>query len=156
MQARVQAMLEWEHPGPGGYFDDGGNPAQEPHLVLGEDYVMEAMDPDLRHSQIRFAYNFADSPGVIFEYAGLDPQAAYRVRVTYVTTGRMAGNVTLAAGPQGELVVHEPLDMPQRTPQQYEFPLPPAAYAHGRLRLSFTTGGKGRGPLVPELWLIKG
>lgn len=152
----VAAVLGWEHPGPGGYYDDGGNPAREPHLVLGEDYTMEAMDPTIRHSQTRFAYNFADTPGVIFEYQGLDPQAAYRVRVTYLTTGRMAGNVELVAGDQGQYQVHGPLDMPRHTPQQFEFPLPPAAYADGRLRLSFRSGGQGRGPLVPELWVIKG
>jgi len=150
----IDEILHWDDPGPGGHYEDGGNPAREPHLVLGEDYVMESMGPDLRHSQTRMAYNFADTPGVIFEFPDLDPTARYRVRVTYVTTGRMAGDIRLLAGPEGQHEIHGPMDMP-RQPQFLEWPIPREAYANGRLRLQFVTGGKGRGPLVPELWLIR-
>lgn len=150
----VDEVLEWQNPGPGGFYDDGGDPGNEPHLVLGDDYVMEYMGP-LRHSQTQFAYNFADTPGVIFEYEGLDPQAGYVVRVDYVTTGRMKGNVMLVAGTNGEHEIHGPLDMPHHVPERHEYAIPPAAYADGKLRLNFKGGGKGRGPLVSELWVIR-
>ena len=34
-RAAIQRILNWTNPGPGGFYDDLGNPAKEPHLVRG-------------------------------------------------------------------------------------------------------------------------
>jgi hypothetical protein len=36
--AAIDRIIPWTDPGPGGYYDDLGNPAQQPHLVRGLSY----------------------------------------------------------------------------------------------------------------------
>jgi hypothetical protein len=88
-------------------------------------------------------------------YTGLDPSAAYKVRVVY--TGDMfAVKLRLLANETFE--VH-PFLLKPRDMTPLEFDVPHEATHSGSLNLSWHTergrGGNGRGCQVSEVWLIK-
>lgn len=161
--ARLDALLNRTDPGPGGSYDDLGDPANQPHLVRGagpeEDpanyasaYVgfgvrgrgAEGKYPRAWWHQAETLY---DTP-LKLHYDGLDPAASYRVRAVYG-----AAKVRLAADGRE---VHDYLDRPF---DPIEFPVPREATADGELTLSWSglpgRGGNGRGCAVAEVWLIK-
>ena len=91
--AAIDRIVGWTDPGPGGYYDDLGNPAQQPHLVRGLSF---AEDPqrfkstltgfgagaDWRLSWMTHAESFWDTP-LQMRYTNLDPTAHYRLRIVY-------------------------------------------------------------------------
>ena len=98
---RLDEIINWTNPGPGGFYDDLGNPSAQPHLVRGlpfnEDPASfesprigfeEAPDVDLsqappfRVSWINHAESLYDAP-LRMRYTNLDPSARYKLRVVY-------------------------------------------------------------------------
>ncbi len=172
----VREILDWTNPGPGGFYDDLGNPAHQPHLERGpgcaedpgsfvsprcgfeEDLVVDEPDENpgtaRRVSWIDHAEILYDAP-LRLHYTGLDPQAQYQVRVIYAGDSPKK-KIRLDAG-EG-LEVHPYLARPFPF-KALEFPIPPAATAKGDLVLSWSAepglGGNGRGCQVSEVWLIK-
>jgi hypothetical protein len=163
--ARIKEIVDWKDPGPGGFYDDLGDPEQQPHLVRGSG---PATDPAfLESSFISFIRNPRPEWPVswwhwaepLYErplqlrYAGLDPAAQYTVRVVYGREGRPA-KVRLMANESTE--IHPFLSKPF---ERLEFALPPASVRSGHLTLNWTqepgAGGNGRGCEVAEVWLIK-
>ena len=45
--AKIDAIVNWTNPGPGGFYDDLGNPAQQPHLVAGRGLREGSRVPEL-------------------------------------------------------------------------------------------------------------
>src|SRR5438445_5712995 len=91
--AAIDRIVRWTDPGPGGYYDDLGNPSQQPHLVRGLSYEEDPQRfqstmtgfgyrPDWRLSWMTHAESFWDTP-LQMRYAGLDTAAKYRVRIVY-------------------------------------------------------------------------
>ncbi|MFM9029998.1 MAG: hypothetical protein ACKOTF_04840, partial [Opitutaceae bacterium] len=92
----IVEILDWETPGPGGFYDDLGSVTTQPHLVPGSSYADDpAMlraphlasggprgGPALRLSSRTYAESCDDQP-LELQYRGLDPVARYRVRVVY-------------------------------------------------------------------------
>jgi hypothetical protein len=89
----IDEVLRWTDLGPGGFYDDLGNPSRQPHLVRGPGYDRDpgflrsplvgfAYRPGWRLSWCRHAEALYDAP-LRLRYAGLDPEARYRVRVVY-------------------------------------------------------------------------
>jgi len=177
---RLQALeevLHWTDPGPGGFYDDLGNPARQPHLVRGggfqadpgamespradfeEDLVVDEPDekPEgaRRISWMDHAESLYDAP-LQMQYTGLDPKAHYRLRVVYAGDSPKR-KMRLVAGPGIEVHPLLPKSFPYKP---IEFALPPGATAEGKLNLSWFgepgLGGNGRGCQVSEVWLIKG
>jgi hypothetical protein len=162
---KINELLNWTDPGPGGYYDALGFVNQRPHLVLGEPY---ANDPDFlksphistggspqrgwRTSTSANVEIIGDRP-LRMHYEGLDPSAHYKVRITY---GGDARNIALRLT-ANSIEVH-PL-RPKGTPEPVEFEIPQQATASGALTLEWTKpaglGGNGRGTQVSEVWLIK-
>lgn len=163
---RINAILNWTNPGPGGFYDDLGNLALEPHLVRGEGYER---DPEFRASPlVGFGNRYPDQgwrvswftdAGSMFDaplrmrYEGLDAESRYKVRVVYAGDTRVPVRMT-ANGVE----VHAYRDKP--TPvAPVEFALPPDAARTGTLTLEWTRtpglGGAGRGCQVAEVWLIR-
>jgi hypothetical protein len=156
--AELARLANWTDPGPGGFYDDLGNPLAQPHLVAGEGF---ARDPQYFRTPLVFFDGRAkgrtswwDQIVTLYElplalrYEGLDPAARYKVRVVYG-----AGPIRLQAnGSQ----VHDYLEKPL---EALEFDLPDAAARSGRLSLEWNrppgAGGAGRGCQVAEVWLIK-
>ncbi len=164
---RIDEIVNWTNPGPGGFYDDLGKPGAEPHLVRAAAYTddpaslttpmtgfgLKHKGPDRRVSSSDFAETLFDQP-LELEYHGLDRAARYRVRVIY--GDEIAGEVRLVANRQWELQPLQPKDM---TCRPLEFAVPAAATAGGELRLSWSgqpdRGGNGRGVQVAEVWLLR-
>jgi hypothetical protein len=161
--ARLDAALNRTDPGPGGFYDDFGDPARQPHLDRGPGWEK---DPAFDESpQCAFSLRGGATPRAWWHYAethyetplrakydGLDPSAVYRVRVVY---GRQEGRkVRLTAGDGHE--VHGWLS---KSFEPVEFDIPAAATAGGKLTLTWTpepgAGGPGRGCQVCEVWVLK-
>lgn len=158
--AAIAALLGRTDPGPGGFYDDLGNTARQPHLVMGLPFDR---DPAGRSSVLM---HFDESrPGptawrdqalalyeqpIRLRYEGLDPTAAYRVRAVYGS-----GPIRLVA--DDGLEVHPSLD---KRFEPVEFDVPRQATADGTLELNWTSlsgrGGNGRGCQIAEVWLLKG
>ena len=85
-QSEIDAIVNWTNPGPGGFYDDLGDPLGRPHLVMGIAYDKDPAflhapqtgfdwDPDWRRSWCRHAGALFDET-LRMHYAGLDPEAA--------------------------------------------------------------------------------
>lgn len=161
----VDAILNWTNPGPGGFYDDLGNPLRRPHVILGASYEKDPagfraartgfdQDPRWRRSWCRHATGFYDGP-LKMHYEGLDPEASYRVRVVY--TGDM-WQVKLRLLADQAFEVH-PFLLKPRDMTPLEFDIPREAVRKGVLDLSWHVepgrGGNGRGCQVSEVWLMR-
>ncbi len=160
----IQALLDRKDPGPGGFYDNLGDPARSPHLVRGAGF---AEDPDFRRSSYvgfdsgpgwpmawcRDAQSLYDAP-LTLRYGDLDPTASYRVRVVY---GGDNFRVRVRLDAEGE-EVHSLMNKPN-PPRPLEFDVPRRTTADGTLTLTWTRepglGGNGRGCQVAEVWLIR-
>jgi hypothetical protein len=160
----VEALVSRTDPGPGGFYDDLGNPSRQPHLVRGPGF---AEDPAfLRSALTSFSYNpagptawwtFAESLNdapLEMHYTGLDPSAQYRLRVVYANEA--PAEVRLVADRKLEVHALAKKESPVRP---VEFDVPAEATVDGDLLLSWYRtpggGGNGRGAQVAEVWLIR-
>ena len=150
-------------PGPGGFYDDLGNPARQPHLVLGPGLEVDPMQrltrvglgsrPDWPLAWRQNAESLYDAP-LKMRYADLDPSARYRIRVVY-SGGNLGPRVRLDAD---GLEIHGLMTRPNPV-KPLEFEIPAAATADGVLTLTWSEelgrGSNGRGCQVGEVWLMK-
>jgi hypothetical protein len=149
--ADVDGILHWTDPGPGGFYDDLGDPAHQPHLVRGT--IGLEYHSHWPRSWWTYAESLYDDP-LQMRYTGLDRTAQYRIRAVYAgdSPGR---KIRLMAG---NLEVH-PLMLKPQPVRPVEFDIPRAATSGGELNLSWYgeagLGGNGRGCQVAEVWLIK-
>jgi hypothetical protein len=149
--AAIDRILNWTDPGPGGFYDDLGDPLRQPHLVRGSASL--EYHSHWPKSWWTYAESFYDEP-LQMRYTGLDPATQYRIRVAYAgdSPGR---KIRLMAG---ALEVH-PLMLKPQPVRPVEFDIPRAATAQGTLDLAWYReaglGGNGRGCEVAEVWLIK-
>lgn len=163
--ALIDLIIRWQDPGPGGFYDDLGNPASQPHLVRGKPF---ALDPaSLESSKTGFAewgawrrswYDHAESmleSPLMMRYEGLDPTARYRLRVLYAGDG-LRKQIRLSTGDGIE--IHPFIDKPIPV-KPIEFAIPSEATGSGTLELSWYRqpglGDNGRGCQVSEVWLIR-
>jgi hypothetical protein len=164
-QAALAAVLDWTNPGPGGFYDDLGNPNAQPHLVTGPDY---AQDPDHLKSPLNATY---PSPGarqswqtvaesrndepLRMHYQGLDKTAQYRVLVVYGGE-EVPHDFRLMADRRHR--VHDWMKKP-KLGAPVAFDVPQAATADGELTLEFERrpgiGGAGRAVQIAEVWLVR-
>ena len=149
--AEIDSILNWTDPGPGGFYDDLGDPTRQPHLVRGS--VSLEYHPHWPKSWWTYAESLYDEP-LQMRYTGLDRAAQYRIRVVYAgdSPGR---KIRLVAG---TIEIH-PLMLKPQPVRPIEFDIPRAATSSGELNLSWYReaglGGNGRGCQVAEVWLIK-
>jgi len=168
--ARLDAMrriVNWTDPGPGGYYDDLGNPSQEPHLVQRSTFAEDPQRfkssttgfvyrPEWRLSWITQAESFWETP-VELRYTSLDPDAAYRVRVVYA--GDVFGaNTPIRLVANDKYEIH-PLMKKESPVKPLEFDVPVEATRGGTLTLAFSgpsgQGGSGAGNQIAEVWLMR-
>jgi hypothetical protein len=160
----IDAIVNRTDPGPGGFYDDLGDPSRQPHLVRGAPF---ADDPDFRRSALasfssrtgyplawcHYAQSHNEAP-LEMAYSGLDPSARYRVRVVYAGDNLRARFRLDADGHE----VHGLISKPDPV-KPVEFDIPAEATADGELRLRWSQepgwGGNGRGCQVAEVWLIR-
>ena len=160
----IESLLNRTNPGPGGYYDELGNPARRPHVVTGQSY---ADDPDFRKS---IYTGFDTTPGMpmawkrngqtlwdtplLLRYDQLDRDARYRLRVVY---GGEDYRPKVRLDAEGEAI--HPLMLKPFPPKPLEFDIPAEATSDGSLTLRFQLepgrGGNGRGCQVAEVWLMR-
>ena len=89
-------------------------------------------------------------------YRDLDPAAAYRLKVVYVSRSSREERVKLVANETIE--IHPYLKKPPMFGVM-EFDVPRAATVGGELRLRWTgdpdIGGPGNGPMIAEVFLMR-
>lgn len=159
--AILHQLAHYEDAGPGGFYDDAGNPDRQPHLIKGNTFdASSRMDPNNRPSQSTIAYGGDEARGVAFRYTELDPVAAYRVRITMVAPRMRRSEVpTDAKRTQSVLAddayVARDVEIPVSTAQQFEYDVPQSATADGALDLVFEKGAGAAGTVVSEVWLIR-
>jgi hypothetical protein len=175
-QALAREVVAYEDPGAGGYYDDLGHPARQPHLRFGHPvarYCNVAVPPELagqrplpwdipiydpanRPSQNSFVFTYTAEPGVRLAYTGLDPQAAYRVRLTYCVPRTWPRRFALRQRLEANgLLVHGERDVPEYTAEHIECDLPREATAAGTLELRFHPASGSMGTAVSEVWLLR-
>ena len=164
----ITKIVDWSNPGPGGFYDDLGNPTQQPHLVKGKGYEsdpaffesslsgfgidsglpMVVKPPYIPISWWDGSMALYDAP-LQMHYENLDPDAQYKIRVVY--TG---GEIRLWADQQTE--IHPYIN---KLYQLLEYDVPQKTTSDGDLTLTWNqppgVGGTGRGNQVAEVWLIK-
>jgi hypothetical protein len=174
--AAVLEIVDWENPGPGGFYDDLGNVARQRHLVRNYPFAEDpaslessktgfeegdAMDePDeqplgaLRKSWIDYAESLIDRPLKV-RYTDLDPQARYKVRVVYAGD---APKMKIRMLANGAVEIH-PFTQKPNPARRLEFDLPWEVTRGGALELGWQRppglGGNGRGCEVSEIWLMR-
>jgi hypothetical protein len=161
----IEAIVKWTNPGPGGFYDELGNPSRRPHLVQEKNYSDDPgyyqsplagfhYVPDWRISWCRHAESFYDAP-LQLHYPDLDTQAQYFVRVVYAGDN-FRPRVRLVAN--GNTEIH-PWRLKDSPPHPVDFDIPKEVTSKGELNLSWYQepgrGGAGRGCQVAEVWLIK-
>jgi hypothetical protein len=159
----IEAIVRRTDPGPGGFYDDLGNPSRQPHLVLGPGLAADPMQrltrvglgqrPDWPRAWCQNAESLYDAP-LKMRYTDLDPSARYRLKVVY-SGGNLGPKIRLEAD---GLEIHPLLAKPNPV-YPLEFEVPRAATADGVLTLTWTEelgrGANGRGCQVGEVWLIR-
>lgn len=174
--AALDQIVQWTNPGPGGFYDDLGNPAHQPHLVRGpgfgrdpgsfesarldweEDLVQDEEDEKpagaRRLSWVDHAESLYDAP-LRMHYENLDAHARYRIRVVYAGDAPKK-KIRLMAN--SGIVVHPLINKAFPFALQ-EFLIPRSATAQGSLDLAWYgepgLGGNGRGCQVAEVWLLR-
>ncbi len=168
--AAVHEILHWTDAGPGGFYDDLGNTALQPHLDHGLPFDQDparlvssmtgfAINPDTeiapwRMSWMQYAGTMNDN-SVSVNYPNLDPTAQYKVKIVYAGETQTF-DIRLVADGQYEVHPLRPKDRPVRP---VEFDIPQQATADGKLTLTWERkaglGGNGRGVQISEVWLIR-
>jgi len=160
--ARIATIINWQDPGPGGFYDNLGVEAGQQHLVRQKSW---RGDPGFVHSPIEFNVNRPDSDyrqswlvtaltryntPLVMQYDNLDTNAKYRVRVVY--SGPFDPVIRLVA--DGMYQIHGPIEQPNPM-MPLEFDVPRQATSDGMLRLEWRLMNVRRGPGVAEVWLMK-
>ena len=165
--AAIDRIVHWTDPGAGGFYDDLGNPSQQPHLMKGLPFEQDPQRfkstltgfgyaPDWRLSWMTHAESLWDAP-LQMRYSGLDRTARYRIRVVYAgDVFNTNGMIRLVANDSYEI---HPLVKKESPIKPMEFDVPAEATRGGELTLTFTgppgVGGSGRGNQIAEVWLLR-
>jgi len=157
--ARLETIRTWEHPGPGGTYDDVGNVAKSPHVVRGEGlttdpYQERSASPTFMwwesgRSRVRQSW-LTDIHWPILRYDGLDPTASYVLRMT--------GYRDLRPRVNGERV--EPSRYDREIGTFKEYPVPGRLTAGGVITVTFDDPDVGNihwreWSRVNEVWLLR-
>ena len=156
---RLELLRTWEHPGAGSFYDDVGNIAKSPHVVMGDlsplgmrtarTPIPEVLWWDEGASRKRVAWMDVMNWPLAMHYTGLDPKADYVIRTT--------GFGTCLLSIDGERV--RPTVDQKGIGEFKEFSVPKALLADGTLHLTFERPVESVNwryqSRLSELWLLK-
>jgi hypothetical protein len=163
----IDAIVNWTNPGPGGFYDDLGDPLNRPHIELGEGFDKDPAffhtvrtgfgarrNTPWRASWYRHAETLYGNT-LKLRYTGLDPAARYKVRFT--ETGDSTPRATRLVA-NGKFEVH-PMRKKDADVKPVEYEIPAEATAGGTLVLEWqpdpAESGNGRFVQVSEVWLVR-
>jgi hypothetical protein len=163
----IQEILQWTNPGPGGFYDDLGDPLNRPHLVMGQGFDK---DPAFFHTvrtgfgsrgatpwRISWHRHAESLYGNVLQlrYEGLDPAARYKIR--FVQSGDGTARATRLVA-NSTIEIH-PMRKKDPEVKPIEFDIPREATASGKLTLEWQANpeesGNGRFIQVAEVWLVR-
>ncbi|HEY3836680.1 MAG TPA: hypothetical protein VGL72_08915 [Bryobacteraceae bacterium] len=164
--AAIEQVLNWTDPGPGGFYDDLGDPQNRPHLDPGVGFEKDpAFARTIRtdfssgsRTPLRVAWKrHADAlygNSLKLHYNGLDPAARYKVR--FVQPGEAASRATRLVA-NGKIEIRPMQRGVANQPVEYD--IPADATAGGKLDLEWQANpeeaGNGRFVQVCEVWLVR-
>jgi len=168
----VAYVLDYEDPGPGGFYDDCGHIGRDPHFVSGHRIPgVYGLDPGNRPSAKTFAVALGETKDIVFTYQGLNAEAGYRVRLTLVCPESDPDGDGFSSAPGADglslrlcavqklyasgFLVHDDLHLPHGVAKTYTFDVPQQAYSDGRLELRFVRSAAGYIAAVSEIWLLQ-
>ena len=135
--ARLELLRTWEHPGDGSFYDDIGNIAKSPHVIMGDLSLLGMRTAETPIPEVLWWDNGASRKRVSWmdvmnwppavHYTGLDPKADYVIRTT--------GYGTCLLSIDGQRVL--PTVDHKGIGEFKEFPVPKALLADGTLHLTF-------------------
>lgn len=162
----IAKIINWENPGPGGYYIDFGDLSDNTNLVSGANYKD---DPGFWHSPLigwrtgtpqtkswrtswkRYIHTLFNHP-LELQFKNLDPQAYYELKVVY-----LRGPIKLVA--DGQYIIHDYFEMVPWNIEIRTYDIPYNATNDGTLTLKWdmepARGSTGRGNKLGELWLVK-
>ena len=159
--AGINRIVNWEDPGPGGFYDNLGVVGKQPHLVRnkqwkddpGFDYSpiefnMHKPASPLRQSMLVSAFTRYNNP-LVMRWKGLDKKAQYKMRVIYAGP---FGPEMICETDEG-LIVHSSIG--NTGDEAVEYDIPVLATSDGILELRWKITNIVRGPSVSEIWIIK-
>ncbi len=158
----LERIAAWEQPGPGSFYDAVGHVGKAPHVVRGEQFQTDptgAGDPppgfwwwNSGFSRRRLTWQVSMDWPLGLKYHGLDPSAAYRVRLTGYGQARLRAN--------GQLL--QPLGASRYEIGEFlEFSVPRDLMKDGKLLLTFDALPEEaelnwrKQSRVSEVWLLK-
>ncbi|MBO9615265.1 MAG: hypothetical protein J7619_21380 [Dyadobacter sp.] len=176
MLREIDQLLHRTDPGPGGFYDHFGDPEswyrvvpalsweqdpgslQSPRIgfgvgLVGEEWVDEIQATGFKgqitpRAWMKQAKTLYDQPLQI-RYDNLDPDATYRIRISY--TGRFRSRMRMTTD-DGQ-TIHDFIQTGEQP--TFEFNVPKAATADGKVVFEWTCGEGERGSQVTEIWLMK-
>jgi hypothetical protein len=168
----IDEIVHWADPGPGSFYDDLGDPANQPHLVRPGSYAKDpgfletpfvgfSGQPAWRRSWCTHVDGRYQTP-VMMHYRDLDTKAQYKVRVVYAGDNfespvQLAALSAAANAGAREVEIH-PLILKPQPIKPVEFAVPKEATSGGELTLIWRSdpkrGHAGRGCQIAEVWLI--
>jgi len=159
--ADIRKILNYEDPGPGGFYDNLGVEGEQPHLVRQKtwredpgfvyspiEWVDSKPGSKRRHSQMTHATCRYDTP-LLMRWEGLDRHATYHINVVY--RGPFGPQFTCKT--DDGYLVHDSRGNTEATPVSYS--IPQASTSDGVLELQWKLTNQVRGVSVTEIWLIK-
>jgi Glycosyl hydrolase family 67 N-terminus len=169
----IEEILRWTDAGPGGFYDDLGNPSRQPHLVREGSYhddpgylktptIGFRSVPNWRRSWCTHIDGLYQTP-VTMRYEDLDPHGRYKLRVVYAGDNfdvkiRLVAAAASENTAANEIEIH-PFQAKPQPIAPVKFEIPREATSSGTLTLTWQSnperGGPGRGCQIAEVWLIK-
>ncbi|MCH2212056.1 MAG: hypothetical protein MK110_12190 [Fuerstiella sp.] len=179
---RLRMIVDYENPGPGGYYDNLGTSNHAPRVVHGypydhgQPYVAQMLSEGNRPSQRSMHFTQDETEGVTLHYRDLDPEARYRVRFTFVrpwyqSRYAMRMNQKSQAILADDVVLTEEQELPEQMSDFFTFDVPPETTSDGELFISLRKAkgvadgprvereqwrnSGGWGTIASEVWLMK-
>jgi hypothetical protein len=159
--ADIRKLIDYEDPGPGGFYDNLGVVGQQPHLIRQKSWAEDPgfvrspiewvdHDPgsDRRHSQMTHALCRYGTP-LQMRWTGLDQQARYGIKVVY----RGPFTPEIICETEDGRLIHGPRGNTGAVAASYR--IPQASTRDGELGLRWKLANNVRGVSVSEIWLVK-
>ena len=158
---QLELIRTWEHPGAGSFYDAVADVAKSPHVIRSDGLRIDSLveripvpgfwmwDSGFSHRRLSWHATLDWPLGLV--YHGLDPAAAYRVRLTGYGQMRLRMNGQLGTPNVPRIEIGESM----------EFPVPAELIRDGQLKLTFDKLPEEahlnwrRQSRVSEVWLLK-
>jgi len=156
-------VMHYDDPGPGGFYDNLGWPAESEHLTRGESlWGFMPFPGPAKQSHYNFAFTMGrPGPGVTFTYGDLDPDVDYVVRISvgvHLDEQQTAlEGIELKQGMEADgQVISEGFPVPLGDVGFHEFAIPRELTQDGRVEIALTS----KSAFMPvtgasEIWLMR-